>query len=262
MILLRIRHVLKVLIPLTTFFTVALIELQFQRPLLSVRPQLWQSKPVDWLFEIPAEQMSLSTNFGSDQMLAVIEGYAPTASRSKNGGGVPLQAPLATHILFSTLDEMDRGDTQVQIKGFDLEGSFYEVEFEAQKIRMNSDEISFEIAQPINDVEAISQSVSLLFNIDILINLSVQACPPRESLVVCPFADFAGADLSRGDFDRANLRGADFTRAVMVGTKLGGADLSGSVLRDVNLSRAWLVAVDLGEAHLERVIFDQAIWTR
>lgn len=256
------RQIPKMVIVLVVTALVAVIETQFQRPLLSVRPQLWQSKPVDWLFELSAERVLVSTTEGLDNLVVKIEGYSPSATRSKERGDLPLSAPLSTDILLSTIAELDHADTEFQIEGSEIDGSVFRFSFEVASFRTNDDLIILDVARSAVGLGSTSVGGRLMSNVNFQIYLSLKTCPPRESRVVCPFADFSGADLSRGDFDRANLRGADLTGAIMVGSKLGGADLSGSVLKDVDLSQAWLVAVDLEDAHLESVSFDRAIWAR
>lgn len=243
-------------------FVVVRTESGFNRPPLSARPQVWLSNPVDWRFETAADRAEIFRSPSPRQMKLSITGFAESTTRAKEGGATPVKYPIQTQILFSTLQELDLRGAVFTVTGIDNEGAPSSLDLRASRVNLDGDRIWLDDASAVGTLSnRVTEGVTLS-QVVFSARISVDTCELRESRQVCPLADFAGADLSRGDFELAVLRGADFTGATLKGSKLGGADLSGAILENVDLANSWLVGVDIDEAFMENVDFSNASWTR
>jgi len=234
------------------------IEISFDRPPLSARPQVWLSKPVEWTFRVEATLLDTARDPSKDVATFTFSEFAPVMERLKNGAANPMWAGIQTAVLLNTLSKMDSTpmDQRLSVR------SDTEVVWERE--RVEAAEYSDDSVVVNTPVDArfpwFAENVGRRVTIDLIV--AVDSCAPRESTVSCPLADFSGADLGRGDFERANLRGADLHGVNFAGAKLAFADLSGAIGRDVEMSRALLIGIDIGDAFLERVSFVGAVWTR
>lgn len=228
------------------------IESSFDRPPLSARPQVWLSKPVVWSFRFDGALTRIveSPADGGDEL--VFEALDPVAQRFKNGSPSPEWAPIQVDVLLETLSDVDPEWVQAWVSGSAV----------AERIggRPSARDGLLVLSTSARPPEVVSDdSLSETFAIEILVTRG--ECEPRESRVWCPFADFAGADLSRGDFDGANLRGADLNGVDFSGAKLAAADLTGAFGVDVRMARARLIGINVRNAFLDRVDYTDAVWT-
>lgn len=234
------------------------IELEFDRPMQSVRPQVELSKPVQWQFRTWARLNDIVIDSITGEVHLSISEIDPASQRFKNGSSQPIWAPIQTGVLLTTLNEE-------QFQTLDL--SVFPNASSGKRIGVGR-VIRLEVIDETVRLRVESASTEIVVNLkrgsrlQLEIALSLDVCSPRESFVSCPFADFSEADLSRGDFERANLRGADLTGVNFTDAKLAFADLSGAIGRDINMSRAWLIGIDIGDAFLELVDYSEAVWTR
>jgi hypothetical protein len=230
--------------------------------MLSARPQVWLSKPVDWLFETDADEMRIDKLPQDGRIRIWLAGLAENTRRAKEFGRSPMPVPIQSDIFFSTLSDVESTEMRVVVIVADDGGkaSSFTMEISANEV-VNSDLV---IEGSVTENQFLVDELvgAVVGKPGLQVWLSMDKCPPRESRVSCPFADFSHTDLSKGDFELANLRGADFTGATMIGSKLGGADLSGSILFGADLSHSWLVSVDIDQAFLDDTVFTDAVWTR
>ena len=236
-------------------------EFSFTRPPLSARPQVWLSKPVDWLFETAAAHVLVIRNGESEALRFEFENVGETSSRAKESGASPLDVPIQTDVLITTMNDLDLATMGIKVSGETESGDRSTFSVQIQELALSESRLVM-VGSVLGASTTTVVDGTMLRNVTVSAELFVDTCKPRESQVFCPFADFSGADLSRGDFELGNLRGVDLTGATMTGAKLGGTDLSGAVLFDVDLSDSWLVAVDINEAFMENVNFTNAVWTR
>jgi hypothetical protein len=236
-------------------------EFSFRRPPLSARPQVWLSKPVDWLFETAAAQVRVTQNVESGALRFEFDEVGEISSRAKDSGASPLDTPIQTDVFVTTMKDLDLTTVRVRLSGITDSGDLSTFSIRIQEVAYSESRLVV-VGSLLVVLNATVADGTMLRNVTLSTELSVDTCEPRESRVFCPFADFSGADLSRGDFELGNLRGADLTGATMKGAKLGGTDFSGAILFDVDLSDSWLVGVDINEAFMDNVDFTDAVWTR
>ena len=234
------------------------IETRFQRPSLSVRPQVWLSSPVEWTFRTQALLNAATEGDEPDVLRLSFTDFDQLADRYKNGANEPMWSTIQSQVLLETLSEMSLPSLGLR---FSVSNGSPIIDFgktiAIPDFTNDQSDVAVRSSLSIEQVAtAIGQRVTLEFVV------FVDRCASRESRVFCPLADFAGADLRRGDFERANLRGTDITGANFNGAKLGFADLSGSIGSNVDMSSAWLVGVDIGDAFLKDVEYQGAVWTR
>lgn len=235
---------------------VVMNESHFDRPRLSVRPQLWSAKQVEWEFVLASTEVRVSTSSG--KTLIELTGTGELAERRKVDAIDSMMPPIETGVLVTTLIDVGLSKSQIRLSFVNAEGIKVSMQFSPKDLKIEGTTIEIDAERPevsLGEGDLAGNSV------EVIVDTEVTGCEPRESRVHCPLVDFSSADLSRADLDRANLRGADLSGAMLNDVKLGGADLSGAVLRDVSMRRAWLVGVDLSGAFMEKIDFTGASWT-
>ncbi len=247
---------------LASIIQISANENSFSRPPLSVRPALDSSKPVTWTFLMPFMNPRIDLDSATTSRFLVMDLIDNHVRRIKNGDS---SQGLSAELLKVTWSDLESGILGVTIKGLndgDLNASALADWSEWQLVQGERLRLKVPLTSFGKSSLKIPKSSIDGRLMELQIRVRVGQCPRSESLLKCPFADFAGSDLSQNDFERADLRGVDFTGADFTEAKLNGADLSGAILDGADLGNAYLVGIDLSETSQINLRLDGAIWTR
>lgn len=238
--------------------SVGWLDFSFERPALSVRPQVWLSSPVEWTFRTQALLSAVSKGEEANEVSLTFSDFEQFADRFKNQSSEPMWSPIQSEVLLNTLSEMSLTSLGLRLS---IPADATVVDFGSSIVapEISDDRGVIAVRSPLS-IDQLSSAIDQRVTLEVIV--FVDRCAPRESRVFCPLADFAGADLRRGDFERANLRGTDITGVMFNDAKLGFADLSGAIGSDVDMSSAWLVGIDISDAFLKDVRYKGAVWTR
>lgn len=248
--------VLTPLIPL-----VAVWERDFYRPPLSERPAINLSRPVEWRFSFTVSSPQEVLDMSSGQKSVSVRVLDAVVSRSTKGETL---SPVSIGLFSDTWVDISSGIKEVRVVRSDGEQMVFTSNDSWKAMKLVEQTSGFVLFAPDGSLGVFTDLAQFIGvgNVRLEIRVVVPRCQARESILRCPFSDFAGADLSRDDFERADLRGSDLRGIKFIEAKLNGTDLSGAILDDADFTSAYMVGVDLSETSQSVTKLDGVIWTR